>query len=93
MTARGFTLIELMITIALIGSFAAGSAYRAGRMFELAEAEIQRERALLALEYQAGCRLAGRGSDAAIVARLLEALPDGRLEERRAEGVTTWSIT
>jgi prepilin-type N-terminal cleavage/methylation domain-containing protein len=75
MRRRAYTLVELMITVAVLGILAAlaGGAGRASRLTALGE--LKRARALVLLEYRAGCEVSGNAPDPEVVARLTEALP------------------
>ncbi len=79
MSRRAFSLVELMIAIAILGITAAlaGGVGRNSRLDALAE--LQRERAQLLLEYHAHCRVGGVAPDDAVVSRLTRALPAATL--------------
>jgi len=92
MRNRGTTLVELMITVAIIGissSIIVGAAHQA-RMAGFAE--LQRERALLLLEYHAGCASSGQPVSADVTQRLVESLPDAEVSSASAEGLTTVTV-
>ncbi|MFH1467954.1 MAG: prepilin-type N-terminal cleavage/methylation domain-containing protein [Pseudomonadota bacterium] len=92
MSTRGYTLVELMITVAIIGissGIVAGSA-RQARLVALGE--LQRERALLLLEYEAGCVERGRLPDPRVLARLQESLPDAEVGSERTGDLTTLTV-
>jgi prepilin-type N-terminal cleavage/methylation domain-containing protein len=73
---KGVTLIELMITIALIGILSASAGVTTSRMRQLAVLEVQREQAHLLVDYHAAHLSRGVPADTAVVARLESPLPD-----------------
>jgi len=75
-TKRGVTLVELMLTVALLSISVGGALAATHRVRLLGISEIQRERALLALEYHADCVVSDRPIDPAVATPLLDALPD-----------------
>ena len=92
MSRRANTLIELMIATAILGIAVAGpgSIARRGRL--QAFGEVQRERALLLLEYEADCASNARAEDPAVVGRLSEVLPDATVSRVVGDGVVTLEV-
>ncbi len=92
MRTSGYTLVELMITVAIIGISAAiiGGAAQQARLTGLVE--LQRERALLLLEYHARCAAEGRATDPQVVERLVESLPDTQVHAQAERGLTTLTV-
>ena len=90
---RGYTLVELMICIALLGiiAAAAGLSSRGWRLH--AQAEIERERAVLLLEYEADCLSTGRTIDPAVEARLKEPLREVQIERVARGGASGTLLT
>ena len=74
---RGFTLIEMMIAVAVIGILAAGTATSVDWYRAQIDETVRRERAEQVLEYQASCLMGGVAADAQTSAALLELLPGG----------------
>lgn len=93
--ARGWTLIELMIVVALLGIAGASHGSLALAHRKAALAELQRARALELLEYHAGCLARGVAPDAAVTRRLEEGLPKVKAFSWRgdAPGVAMVSVT
>lgn len=90
---RGYTLVELMITVAVLG-IAVVIADTAGRQSELRGlVELERERATLLLEYEADCVSRGRTPDPAVITRLTAALPDARIDSTSEAGTTTLTVS
>ena len=81
-----------MIVTAMIGILATlgGSMRQAG---QAAAAELQRERALLLLEYHAACLSTGAPVDPAVDARLRGDLPGGELTRQVDADVVTLTAT
>ena len=86
--SRGFTLIEMMICVAVIGIFAAAAGVTGADWRLRAQAELEREQALLALEYQAERIATGRAPDPATEARLAAPLRELTIA-RQDDGPTT----
>ena len=79
MRKSGFTLVELMVCTAIVAIIGAG-ALRVGRTSRMQGlAELQRARAELLLDYEAGRVATGRSPDPAVVARLTAQLPDAQV--------------
>ena len=93
MRRRGFTLIELMVALAILSITAAVAGVTSGRARELGRAELQREQALLLLEYEATCLSRGEPVDAAVEDRLLAPLPDAALTRRHEAGAATLALS
>jgi prepilin-type N-terminal cleavage/methylation domain-containing protein len=90
---RGFTLIELMISVALIG-IALGTLGGAVALQQRASASVVlRERALQLLEAQADALLHGAPLTGAQLAALKAELPEGALAERSEGGLRILSAS
>jgi prepilin-type N-terminal cleavage/methylation domain-containing protein len=89
MRRRGFTLIELMITIAILGIFGALGWGAVALQRQGAVAELERERALQLLEYQAGCLARGTTPAPATLQALSEGLPQLQLSTSAGPGSQT----
>lgn len=90
---RGFTLIELMIAVALIGVTSAAVGSYSVYSERAAQTEVQRERARILVEYYARCMATGLSPKRQVVRRLVEALPDVKVEQRLAGDVATIKAT
>lgn len=89
---RGFTLVEGMITVALIAivSLVAGTTAVAER--KAAAAVLDAERAAQVLEYEADCLSSGKPVDPEVLARLLADLPKARVEIEKAGRAATATV-
>lgn len=93
MRRSGFTLIELMISVALVGILSTAAGVRGGITRELGFAELQRERALILLEYQASCAATGAPVADAVRERLSAGLPRLQLTEEVSALSTTFGAS
>jgi len=93
---RGYTLIELMVAVAIGGITAAGAVGGVTHLQRMAAGELHRERALQVLEYEAASRLGGPPSRPEVRARLLAELPHGTFQLTRGPEHTLltvrWSV-
>ena len=93
MRRRGSTLIEMMITVAILGIVAVSTSDGVLQVKRHSALALQRERALQVLEYEAAAVVSGRPVDAAATKALLELLPEARLDSRRSNGLRTLRVT
>jgi len=90
---KGFTLVELMIAVAILALISTGAVMATHRYQLVGLSELQRGQALLLLEYQADCLSSGRSPTPAVMDRLQAALPGAALsEEQSTGGVSTLSV-
>ncbi len=89
---RGYTLIETMVCVAVIGITCALAGGAASRVRLAGQAEVQRELAQLVLDYHAGCLSRGEAIDPDVDARLLAPLPDASLSSSPSGDVVTLSL-
>jgi prepilin-type N-terminal cleavage/methylation domain-containing protein len=90
---RGSTLIEMMIAVAMLGITVSGVGGAIARLRLQAKGEVQRERALQVLDYEASLLEDGGRRDAAVGKALLELIPEGRLESARSGGTTRLTVS
>ena len=92
--SRGHTLIELMITVAILGILAAGAIGAGTATAHRQTGEvIQRERAQQVLEYEASALMRGEPDDPALRAALLQELKGATLQVSPAgEGLWLLSV-
>lgn len=90
---RGFTLVEGMVTVALIGivSFIAGATAVSER--RAAAAVLDGERAAQVLDYEADCLSTGKAPDPQVLVRLQADLPSARLAVAKAGGTATITVS
>lgn len=89
---QAYTLVELMITVAVLGILVA-LAGPAGRISELRGLTVlQRERATVLLDYEADCVSTGRAPDPAVVERLTTSLPGAAVTATERTGTTTLTV-
>ena len=90
---RGFTLIEAMITVAIIGIVTVGL-LQAGTSARLRATErLQQERATQVLEFEAEALSTGATPNAEVELTLLAELPESRIERSRAGRTVTVRVT
>src|SRR5947209_20390758 len=90
---RGFTLIELMITVALVGIASGLSSFGVLENRRMATAAVQQERALQLLEAEADAVMRGQPLEPGTRARLLEELPSANLETRREGELSVLAVS
>ncbi|MFT5680312.1 MAG: prepilin-type N-terminal cleavage/methylation domain-containing protein [Myxococcota bacterium] len=90
---HGVTLIELMITVAMLGLLvgAFGSATRRIQLIGLVE--LQQEQARLVLDYHAQRLLDGAAQQPTVSERLTAGLPEATVERLPGDGVETLVVT
>ncbi len=86
---RGFTLVELMVAVAVlaVGGYVAADAAVAVRR-QATEVAL-RERALQVLEFEAGALLTRTAGDPGVRSKLLDELPDAMIDTR-TQGAATY---
>lgn len=91
--AQGYTLVETMIAVAMVGILVPifGAATREARLQSLAV--LHRERALILLEYQADHLSRGLPEDPAVLDRLVSDLPDATTSRVTAGDVVTLTVS
>jgi len=90
---RGYTLIETMICVAILGITAALSGFTGAQMRMTAIAQVQQEQAQLMLDYHASAISGGRVPDPEVAARLAAELPDAvYAEDVRGGAVVALSV-
>ena len=90
---RGFTLIEAMVTVGVMGIVTV-SLFQAGTTARLRAAErLQQERATQVLEYEASVLSTGASPNADVEHALLAALPESRVERSRTGRTVTIRVT
>jgi prepilin-type N-terminal cleavage/methylation domain-containing protein len=90
---QGVTLVELMISVALIG-IAVSALGSATRRIQLAGlAELQQEQAQLVLDHQAQRILDGASPRPETTARLTAGLPEALIERIPGDGVVTLVVS
>lgn len=77
MRRRGFSLLELMIAVAIAGIAVVAGSAGVGQLSRMSADALHRERALQVLEYEASARVAGKRTDPMVRRRLLSELPRG----------------
>jgi prepilin-type N-terminal cleavage/methylation domain-containing protein len=87
---RGFTLIELMVGIAILTILTALAGGTLWQQRKVAIAESQRERAWQALDYAADRVARGEPLEGPAVTALLEKLPSGKLATRDGALTVDW---
>ncbi len=92
MTRRGYTLIEVMIVVAVLGITAAGASLTGSRIRMHGIDALQQEQAWLLLEYRATCLSGGRVPDATVEDRLTAPLPDAVVTSTSSGAHTTVGI-
>ncbi len=91
-SARGMTLIELMICVALLGISAAAAGLTGGGLRTSSRTAVQQEQALLLLEYHASALAVGRAPDQEVAERLTEPLPEHQLEQQDTGSTSTLTL-
>lgn len=89
----GFTLIEQMITVAIIGILVGTASFAGGQQRALAKQELQRARALQLLEYRANLLSVGGVPAASTEAQLTENLPDAKVSVNIRGQIATLAVT
>lgn len=90
---RGNTLVELMISTAVLGILSSILYGAVGWEQRAALGELHRARALVLLEYHADCLSSGRDPDPKVVDRLEESLPQAAFEIRAEKDTRTLTVT
>ena len=90
---RGFTLVEQMITVAILGIAAAGSDAISVHSERAALGELQRARAGVLLEYQADRAMKALKPNPEVVLRLAAALPEANVEREVKGDMVTITVT
>jgi prepilin-type N-terminal cleavage/methylation domain-containing protein len=90
---RGFTLVEQMIAVAILGIAAASSEGLSVHSERAALGELQRARAGVLLEYQADRAMKGLKPNPEVVLRLAAALPEANVEREIKGDVQTFKVT
>ncbi|MCP4872968.1 MAG: type II secretion system protein [Proteobacteria bacterium] len=92
MNGRGFTLIETMICVALMGITAALAGVTGAQMRMNAQVEIQQAQAQLVLDSHASAASRGVAVAPEATARVLAPLPDGVVTWARAGSARTLTV-
>jgi prepilin-type N-terminal cleavage/methylation domain-containing protein len=90
---RGFTLVEQMITVALIGISGVAIDALSIQTERAGLAELQRARAGVLLEYHARRASTGLPPEPSVVSRLTESLPEATVERVSEGNVVTLTAT
>lgn len=93
MRDHGYTLIELMVTVAIVAITVAAAGVTGARTRQVAVAEFQREEARILLDYHAACSAAGRRPDPVVLARLEAPLPDVVVDRGERGDVVTLRVS
>ena len=91
-SARGVTLIELMITVALLGISATAAGVTATRLRAESRIAVQQEQATLLLDYHAALLSGGRPVDEGIADRLAAPLPERSLSREDLGATSTLTL-
>jgi len=91
--ARGVTLVEVMITIAVMGISGGTLLHASGAMQRAATDRLDQERASQLLDYEARELSEGRTPDPAVERALTAALHSAALERERAGRLTTLRVS
>ena len=90
---RGLTLVELMITVAMLGIMVAALGQVTRRVQLAGLAELQQERALLLLEYHADRLISDQSPDPQTLEQLTDTLPEADIQQTHAAKTTTLTVT
>ncbi|MDP2269506.1 MAG: prepilin-type N-terminal cleavage/methylation domain-containing protein [Archangium sp.] len=90
---RGYTLVELMVTVALIGIGGVAIDAYALQTERAALAELQRARAGVLMQYHARRVSSGQPLEPAVIERLSASLPEAKVERVAAGELVTLTAT